>query len=118
MSGVGSISGSASWAWPVRGHAADAVSASPAATRQPDAFRAPPGAIPFADYLEARNLTERAAEPAQAPGELSPEPRRDQSLPRLADVAPVRKTPVQTRLEQRYQVEVPSPAGSLLDIVI
>ncbi len=93
-----------------------------------DAFRAGPGAVPFADYLHALNLEasirgrvprEPVRPPsAMPPPEASPTGRRDESLPRLGDVSPVRPEPPAPAPRPIDVYRRPLGSGRLIDVVV
>ena len=128
---------------PRRSPRADCEEACAPVRRQPDRvdpFTAAPGAVPFGDYLEALNRLHRI-EPAVAGRALESdnegdhgrdprratdglgraldlgEARRDEHLPRLADVAPV-KPQVVEKIEMTYRLQAPGPTGRMVDLIV
>lgn len=87
-----------------------------------DAFRAGPGAVPFADYLRARNLLAGLSRPGVEPVEMGrarPVPvRRDETLPRLGDVTPVERSAEAPGPIERDVIQRPLGTGRLIDVVV
>lgn len=102
------------------------------------AFGAGPGSIPFADYLKASNLRDRAgghpapgARPTDeaewgSPRETDRSARADTGLPRLGDVSPVEPEPAADTQsaetgkgrEAREVYLRPASTGRMIDVVI
>lgn len=92
-----------------------------------DAFRAGPGAVPFADYLRALNIMARLERPPiGSPRDVGPERggsmpipvRRDDTLARLGEVLPVERTPAAPGAVERDVVLRPVGSGRLIDVVV
>jgi hypothetical protein len=104
--------------------AADVARPCPGPPPTVDAFRAGPGAVPFADYLRALAMRARVAagDPVVSPSSPTPPhqlpPRRDDTLARLGDLPPPAPPPAPRAVAFEETIRRTLGSGRMIDLVI